>query len=73
MARIRRVRLEYRDSQTWLLLHDNAPSHNAIIVRQFLAQNKVCGAQSSTLLARFSTVRFLSIPKVEDEDKRAVF
>jgi len=25
----------------WFLLHDNAPSHNATIVKQFLAQRKV--------------------------------
>lgn len=42
MARIRRVRPEYRDPESWSLLHDNAPSHNSIIVRQFLARNNVC-------------------------------
>jgi transposase len=29
------------ESGDWSLLHDNAPSHNAIIIRQFLAQRKV--------------------------------
>jgi len=28
------------DSGDWFLLHDNAPSHNATIVKQFLAQRK---------------------------------
>jgi len=28
-------------SGDWFLLHDNAPSHNATIVKQFLAQRKV--------------------------------
>jgi len=29
------------ESGDWFLLYDNAPSHNAIIVKQFLAQRKV--------------------------------
>jgi len=28
------------ESGDWFLLHDNAPSHNATIVKQFLAQRK---------------------------------
>lgn len=31
VARIRRVRPEYKDPESWCLLHDNASSHNAII------------------------------------------
>jgi len=38
---IRRVRPGMCDSGDWFLLHDNAPSHNATIVKQFLAQQKV--------------------------------
>ena len=37
MVRIRRIRPEYRDPETWSLLHDNAPSHTSLIDRQFLA------------------------------------
>jgi hypothetical protein len=29
------------ESGDWFLLHDNASSHNATIVKQFLAQRKV--------------------------------
>ena len=42
MARIRRIRHEYRDPKSWSLFHDKAPSHNAIIVRQCLGRNQVC-------------------------------
>jgi len=42
MASIRRIRPEYQDTENWSLLHDNVPSHNSLIVRQFLAQNQVC-------------------------------
>jgi transposase len=27
--------------QTWLLHHDNAPSHNSILTQPFLAKNKI--------------------------------
>ena len=39
--RIRLVRPDMCESGDWFLLHDNAPSHNATIVKQFLAQRKV--------------------------------
>jgi transposase len=41
LNRIRRVRPGMCESGDWFLLHDNAPSHNATIVKQFLAQQKV--------------------------------
>ena len=42
MARICRIRPEYRDPETWSLLHDNAPSQTSLIFYQFLARNQVC-------------------------------
>ncbi|UYV61726.1 hypothetical protein LAZ67_1006170 [Cordylochernes scorpioides] len=42
IARIRRIRPEYRDEDSWCLLHDNASSHSSLIVRRFLAKNNVC-------------------------------
>ena len=41
LNRIRRVRPGMCESGDWFLLHDNAPSHNATIIKQFLAQQKV--------------------------------
>ena len=41
LNRIRRVRPGMCESGDWFLLHDNAPSHNTTIVKQFLAQRKV--------------------------------
>ena len=38
LNRIRHVRPGMCESGDWFLLHDNAPSHNATIVKQFLAQ-----------------------------------
>jgi len=41
LNRIRRVRPGMCESGDWFLLHYNAPSHNATILKQFLAQRKV--------------------------------
>ena len=41
LNRIQRVRPGVCESGDWFLLHNNAPSHNATIVKQFLAQRKV--------------------------------
>jgi len=41
LNRIRRVRPGMCEPGDWFLLQDNAPSHNATIVKQFLAQRKV--------------------------------
>ncbi|KAG5316656.1 SETMR methyltransferase, partial [Acromyrmex insinuator] len=41
MGRIHRIHPEYRDPENWSLLHDNAPSHTSLIVRQCLARNRV--------------------------------
>jgi len=41
LSRIRRIRPEYRDSDSWRLLHDNGPSHSATIVSDYLAKNHI--------------------------------
>ena len=41
LQRIRRVWPEFHRSGKWMLLHDNAPTHISIRVRQFLAQKMV--------------------------------
>lgn len=41
LARINRVRPEYKEQGSWSLLHDNAPAHKCKIVRAFLAKRGV--------------------------------
>ena len=41
LNRIRRVRTAKFQSSEWFLLHDNAPSHNAAILKKFLANRNV--------------------------------
>ena len=41
LKRIRRVRTAKSQSNEWSLLHDNAPTHNAVIMKKFLANRNV--------------------------------
>ena len=46
LARIRRVRPEFRASGNWRLLHDNAPSHRSTLVTDFFYQKQHSNPQS---------------------------
>jgi hypothetical protein len=39
LKRISRVRPQFRAEGSWFLLHDNAPSHSALVVKPFLAKH----------------------------------
>lgn len=40
-SRIRRVRPEYRERESWRLLHDNAPTHRSTLITDFLTKNGI--------------------------------
>jgi hypothetical protein len=50
----------------WIFHHDNAPAHDALAVRTFLAKKIDIEIGPSTILARFVPVRLLAISKTED-------
>jgi hypothetical protein len=62
--RVQRVRTDIADD--WVLHHDNAPSHTALAIREFLAK-KNSRTSTSSLQPRSSSVQFLPLPKVEIE------
>ncbi|KAG5320020.1 MOS1T transposase, partial [Pseudoatta argentina] len=70
MGRIHRIRPEYRDPEDWSLLHDNAPSHTSLIVRQCLARNRVSVLNYSPDLAPCD---FSLFPKLKLELKGCFF
>ncbi len=41
LKRIARVWPDLHTSKAWCLLHDNAPSHNTLLIPQFLAEKNV--------------------------------
>ncbi|UYV61578.1 hypothetical protein LAZ67_1005355 [Cordylochernes scorpioides] len=71
IARIRRIRPEYRDENSWCLLHDNAPSHSSLIVRRFLAKNNVCVLNHPPYSPDLAPCDFYLFPKIKLKLKAA--
>ena len=72
-TRIRRIRPEYRDPESWSLLHDNAPSHTSIIVRQFMARNQVCVLNHPPYSPDLAPCDFSLFPKLKLKLKGCFF
>ncbi|XP_025268578.1 histone-lysine N-methyltransferase SETMAR-like [Camponotus floridanus] len=73
MGRIRRIRPEYQDPESWSLLHDNAPSHNSLIVRKFLARNQVCVLNHPPYSPDLAPCDFSLFPKLKLKLKGCFF
>lgn len=63
--RIVRVRPEYRAPGSWFLLHDNAPSHRTVAVREFLAKKQVCVLQHPPYSPDLSPCDYFLFPKLK--------
>ena len=73
LNRIRRVRPGLCESGDWFLLHDDAPSHNATIVKQFLAQWKVTVLDGPPFSPDLAPVDYFLFPKVKSHLKGRLF
>ena len=73
LNRIRRVRQGVCESGDWLLLYDNAPSHNATIVKQFLAQRKVTVLDHPPYSPDLAPADYFLFPKVKSHLKERLF
>jgi len=71
--RIRRVRPGMCESGNWFLLHDNVPSHNATIVKQFLAQRKVTVLDHPPCSPDLAPADYFLFPKVKSHIKGRIF
>ena len=61
------------ESVDCFLLQDNAPSYNATIVKQFLAQRKVTVLDNSPYLPDLATADYILFPKVRSHLKGRLF
>jgi len=55
------------------LLHDNAPSHNATIIKQFLAQRKVTELDHPPYSPDLAPADYFLFPKVKSHLKERLF
>ena len=72
LKRIRRVRPGMCESGDWFLLH-NAQSHNATIVKQFLAQRKVTVLDHPSYLPDLAPAVYFLFRKVKSHLKGRLF
>jgi len=61
------------ESGDWFLLHDNAPSHNAPIFKQFLAQWKVTVLDHPPYSADLAPSDYIMLPKGKSHLKGRLF
>jgi histone-lysine N-methyltransferase SETMAR len=62
---VRRRRPELCQEQTWLLHHDNAPSHTSVLTQQFLAKYKMAGIPHPPYSADLAPCDFFLFPKLK--------
>lgn len=65
IKRIRRVRPEYSAPGSWFLLHDNAPSHRAVLIQEFLARKQVCVLNHPPYSPDMSPCDYFLFPKLK--------
>jgi len=63
--KVRRHRPQLWREQTWLLLHDNAPSHTAVLTQQFLAKNKIAVIPHPPYFPDLAPCDFFLFPKMK--------
>ena len=62
---VRRRRPKLWREQTWLLHHDNAPSHTSVLTQQFLAKNKMVVISHPPLSPDLAPCDFFLFPKMK--------
>ena len=73
LQRIRRVWPELHRTGKWMMLHDNAPAHSAIRVRQFLAQKMVALLYHPPSSPNLALANFFPFPILKADIKCASF
>jgi len=61
--RLRRVRPELWEGRQWILHHDNAPAHSALIVPEFLARNSITMLEHPPYSLDLAPCDFFLFPK----------
>ena len=65
MRSVREKRRELWETKSWLLYHDNAPAHNALSIRQFLAENNIAVLEQPPYSPDLAPCDFFLFPKLK--------
>ena len=58
---VRRKRPELWENQTWMLHHDNTPTHASLLIRSYLAKHQTSVVPPSTLSSGLSPSRLFPV------------
>ena len=70
---VRRKRPEKRRTNSWFLLHDNAPAHRSVLVKDFLAKNNLTTLEHLPYSPDVTTAYFSPVPRPKSALKRRRF
>ena len=65
MRLVKEKRRELWETKSWLLHHDNAPAHNALSIRQFLAENNIAVLEQPPYSPDLAPCDFFLFPKLK--------
>jgi len=65
VARIHRIRPQFRETGSWMLLHDNARPHTAVIIKQFLAKSGIVALNHPSYSPDLSPADYFLFPKIK--------
>jgi len=63
--RVRRVRPELWEGRRWILRHDNAPPHSALIMREFSARNSITVLEHPPYSPHLAPCDFFLVPQMQ--------
>ena len=73
MRSVREKRRELWETRSWLLHHDNAPAHNALGIRKFLAKNSIAVPEQPPYSPDLAPCDFFLFPKLKEVIKGTRF
>ena len=73
MRLVREKRRELWETRSWLLHHDNAPAHNALEIREFLAKNNIAVSEQPLYSSDLAPCDFFLFPKLKEVIKGSHF
>ena len=73
MRSVREKRRELWETRSWLLYHDNAPAHNALGIREFLAKIIIAVLEQPPYSPDLAPRDFFLFPKLKEVIKETRF
>jgi len=70
---LRRKRPEMWESQTWILHHDNAPTHESLLISSYLAKYQISVVPHPTYSPKLAPAEFFLFPKFKTTLKERRF